>query len=91
MELAFVVALQHLPPNQRAALILRDVLAFSAQEVAELMATSEASVKGALQRARATMSERLPDRSQQATLRALGDARTRAIVQATPTPWSAAT
>ena len=44
------------------------------------MATTEASVKSALQRARATMDERLPDRSQQATLRALGDARIQAIV-----------
>ena len=81
VELAFTAALQHLPPNQRAALILREVLGFSAQEVAKSMATSEASVKSALQRARATMDERLPDRSQQATLRSLGDAPVRAIVQ----------
>jgi RNA polymerase sigma-70 factor (ECF subfamily) len=81
VELAFVAALQHLPPNQRAALIMREVLGFTAREVAESMATSESSVKSALQRARATLDERLPDRSQQETLRALGDARVRAIVR----------
>jgi len=81
VELAFVATLQHLPPNQRATLILREVLGFSAQEVADTLGTSVASVNSALQRARATIDEKLPDRSQQATLRALGDERVRALVE----------
>ena len=87
VELAFIASLQHLPANQRAVLILRDVLGFSAREVAESLDTTVSSVNSALQRARKTVAQRLPERSQQETLRSLGDEPMRELVDAYLDAW----
>jgi RNA polymerase sigma-70 factor (ECF subfamily) len=87
VELAFVAALQHLAPNQRAVLILREVLGFSAKETARMLETTVASVNSALQRARGAVQERVPDRSQQATLRSLGDEEIRELVDRYVDAW----
>lgn len=87
VELAFVAALQHLAPNQRAVLILREVLGFSAREVADTLETTVASVNSALQRARKSVDDRLPDPSQQVTLRAIGDTRLTELVNDYVEAW----
>jgi RNA polymerase sigma-70 factor (ECF subfamily) len=87
VELAFIAALQHLPPRQRAALIFREVLGYSAREAAETLETTTASVNSALQRARKTVDEQLPEQSQQATLRSLGDEHVRDLVARYVDAW----
>jgi RNA polymerase sigma-70 factor (ECF subfamily) len=87
VELAFVAALQLLPANQRAVLIFREVLGFSAQESADALDTTVASVNSALQRARKAVEEHTPDQSQQETLRSVGDERIRELVERYLEAW----
>lgn len=87
VELAFVVALQGLPALQRAALILREVLGFSAREVADMLQTSVPAVNSALQRARRSIDEQSREQSQQKTLRALGDEAVEALVARYMEAW----
>jgi RNA polymerase sigma-70 factor (ECF subfamily) len=90
VELAFIAALQHLPARQRAVLVLRDVLGFSAREAADALDATPASIDSALQRAHRTVDARLPERSQQATLRTLGDEALRRIVDRFVAAWERA-
>src|SRR5262245_32769462 len=87
VELAFIAALQHLPARQRAVLILRDVLGFSARETAGVLEATPASVDSALQRAHKTVDERLPSQSQQQTLRLVGDDELSRLVERFVTAW----
>jgi RNA polymerase sigma-70 factor (ECF subfamily) len=88
VELAFIAALQRLPARQRAVLVLREVLGFSGAEVAEQLDATAASVYSLLQRAHASLDDHLPERSQQATLRLLGNDRLSEIVNRYVEAWS---
>jgi RNA polymerase sigma-70 factor (ECF subfamily) len=87
IELAFIAALQYLPARQRAVLILRDVLGFSARETADVLETTPVSIDSALQRAHKTVDERLPSQSQQQTLRRLGDDELGRLVERYVAAW----
>ncbi|MFG2004231.1 sigma-70 family RNA polymerase sigma factor [Spirillospora sp. NPDC048911] len=89
VEVAFVAALQHLPASQRAVLLLRDVLGYSAGETASLLETSVAAVNSTLQRARKAAAGLLPDHAQRQTLASLGEPRVRDLAQRYMAAWEA--
>jgi RNA polymerase sigma-70 factor (TIGR02960 family) len=90
VELAFVAALQFLPGTQRAVLILRDVLEFPSAAVAGILDTTPIAVNSALQRARRTVRERVPEKTQQAELDALGNDGQRELVNSFMRAWERA-
>ena len=90
IELAFIAAIQHLPARQRAVLLLRDVLGFSARETAEALNTTSVSIDSALQRAHKAVDARLPERSQQETLRSLEDRDLKRVVEGFVAAWERA-
>jgi RNA polymerase sigma-70 factor (ECF subfamily) len=90
VELAFAAAMQHLPPLQRTALIMTDVLGFSPGEVAEALEASPASIYSALQRARKATAERLPDGSQLEIREKLASDHVKQVVDRFMEAWEAA-
>jgi len=87
VEIAFIAALQHPTPRQRAALILHDVLGYPAAQIAGMLGTTPASVYSLLQRAHKAAAGRLPHPSQRAALRSLGDAGLRDLARRYVDAW----
>jgi RNA polymerase sigma-70 factor (ECF subfamily) len=87
VELAFVAAYQVLPAGQRAALMLRDVLGYSARETALILDTTATAVNSSLRRARATLRDVAPEHSQHATMKRLGDTVVRSIIDDYVDAW----